>query len=116
MLRKRDSPLVLKLVDLARKQHIIPIRYANAKVRTFVASRALNALGADAKSAVPELMSIFDQNISEESQADIAEVFPRSGASRAKMCRKRPKTDDFAESECSTLSTVDIPNESLHLE
>ncbi len=75
MLRKRESPLVRSLAALARKQHVITVRYVGADVRTFVAARPFLALGPEAKGAVPELIEIFDQNISPVSQADIAEIF-----------------------------------------
>ena len=79
LLRRRDSALVLKLILLARKQHVVKVGYMDHLHRTFVATRAFVALGADAQDAIAELIRIFDQNISEVSQADIAEIFGSIG-------------------------------------
>jgi hypothetical protein len=79
MLRKRDSAFVDQLVALARKQHVVQVRHISSRYRNFVVPRAFVRLGADAKDAVPELIGIFDQHISEESQAGIADILSSIG-------------------------------------
>ncbi|MGO8928118.1 MAG: HEAT repeat domain-containing protein [Limisphaerales bacterium] len=59
---------MVKLMDLAARQHFIKIKYTPAKELNFRASGALGVSGANAQSAVPALIEIADQNISRESK------------------------------------------------
>ncbi|MGO8929178.1 MAG: HEAT repeat domain-containing protein [Limisphaerales bacterium] len=70
MLRVKDSPLKVKLMDLTKRQRIIEIRYTTARDVNFRAFCAFSVLGAKAQSAVPTLIEIANQNISPESQGD----------------------------------------------
>lgn len=74
MLSEKDSDLTIKLRKLARKQHIIEIEYPMAEISHNHASDGFKALGAKAKDAVPVLIEIYNQNISEDSQFTTAEV------------------------------------------
>jgi hypothetical protein len=68
MLRAKDSKLTTWFVSLARKQHLIKFGYTDDYLSNGQAARAFDSLGADAKEAVPELIKIFEQNISPNSQ------------------------------------------------
>jgi HEAT repeat protein len=68
MLRAKDSALKVKLLDLAKRQRFIKIKYTPAEERNREARRAFEALGATAQSAVPTLIEIADRDISHTSQ------------------------------------------------
>jgi hypothetical protein len=68
MLRAKDSKVTAWVVKLVRKQHLIKLGYTDAFKINADAARAFDALSADAKEAVPELIKIFEQNISVNSQ------------------------------------------------
>ena len=68
MLQAKDSALTIKLVLLAQKQKLINFDYVDANRRNYEASEAFQVLGASASNAVPELIEIYGQNISTESQ------------------------------------------------
>jgi len=73
-LRKGDSSLKLKLVALARKQNFIKVRFVPAHTRNREASMAFIALGNSARDAVPQLIKIYSENHSRESQYAVAEA------------------------------------------
>jgi HEAT repeats len=75
MLRERDTDLKVRMAALAQKQRVINIHFVPAPVRNIEASRAFIVLGDVAKDAVPDLMKIYDENISLESQSAIEDVF-----------------------------------------
>jgi HEAT repeat protein len=68
MLRAKDSPLKVKLVKLARSQHFIKTEWLLAGDWNNLATRAFQMLGAKGESAVPALIEIVDQKISNLSQ------------------------------------------------
>ena len=68
MLRARDSALTLKLVALAQKQHLVKIHYVQRLLSNVQAQMAFLALGAEAKDAVPALVTIYEDNISPDSR------------------------------------------------
>ena len=68
MLRANDSALKVKLMDLAARQHFIHINYTPADELNYRACSAFGVLRAKAQSAVPALISIYEQNISLASQ------------------------------------------------
>ena len=68
MLRAKDSALKVKLMDLARRQHIITIQHTPAGDLNHQAAFAFKALGATARSAVPEVMEIAERKVSPASQ------------------------------------------------
>jgi HEAT repeat protein len=68
LLRAKDSPLKVKEMDLVRRQHIINIRYTPADIRNAMAATGFWSLGANAQTAVPALIEIADQNISQRSR------------------------------------------------
>ena len=69
MLRAKDSPLKVKLVALAARQHIIKIQYKPARFWNSTGSYGFRMLGSSAQSAVPALIKIVDENISPVSQS-----------------------------------------------
>jgi HEAT repeat protein len=68
MLRAKDSPLKLKVLDLAQRQHIIKIEYTKDYVWNFGGRYGFEVLGTNAQSAAPALIEIMNQNISQESR------------------------------------------------
>lgn len=68
MLRAKDSALKVKLMDLARRQHIITIQHTPAGDLNHQAAFAFKALGATARSAVPRVMEIAERKVSPASQ------------------------------------------------
>jgi len=69
MLREKDPALELKLMDLLQRHHLVRARYTPRGVRrNCLGQVGFALLGDQAKSAVPALIEIADQNISVESQ------------------------------------------------
>jgi hypothetical protein len=69
MIRAKDRPpLVLKLMDSVRRFGFPVMNYRYAMVRHEEAEHAFEMLGTNAVSAVPELIRIYQQNISASSQ------------------------------------------------
>ena len=67
MLRAKDSPLKVKLMDLAERHNIIKV-YITAEDWNSEAVSGFEVLGTNAQSAVPALTRIVDQNISPTSR------------------------------------------------
>jgi len=65
MLRAHDSPLKTKLLTWASKHRSLGIHYTNPSIFNQQAFMGFQALGPDAASAVPKLIKILDQNVSE---------------------------------------------------
>ena len=59
MLDASDSPLTLRLVELARNQSLVRIRFAPAPVRQRRAERAFEIMGDQAVAAAPALVSLL---------------------------------------------------------
>jgi len=73
MIRAKDRPpLVLKLMDSVRRFGFPVMNYRYAMVRHEEAEHAFKMLGTNAVSAVPELIRIYQQNISASSQRSAA--------------------------------------------
>jgi hypothetical protein len=68
MLRAKNSPLKVKLVALAERQHLVKIKYRLAKDWNSCGLLGFSVLRTNAQSAVPELIKIVDENISLDSQ------------------------------------------------
>ena len=79
MLRKTDSALKLKLLSLSQKQHFFRVPYTHPTIYYSEARDGFRALGPLASNAVPELVKIYDQNLSPMSQATIAGIFGTIG-------------------------------------
>jgi len=79
MLCAKDSPLVVKLLAVAGKQHLIKIRHPPAGNRNIQAYDAFKQLGTQAGVAVPALIEISRQKISAESRAETALVLGEIG-------------------------------------
>jgi HEAT repeat protein len=71
MLRERDSSLKYRLAALAQRQSVIKIHVVPPATQHIEASRAFIVLGDGARDAVPELMKIFNENNSAESQSAV---------------------------------------------
>ncbi len=68
MLRAKDSPLKLHFIHLGHRQYLVLTRYASAEEQNEAAQRAFKVLGAQARSAVPEVLEIARRNISPASR------------------------------------------------
>lgn len=75
MLGEEDSKVKLCLVTLAEKQPFIKIHFVPAALRNAEASKAFLALGDSAKGAVPDLVKMYNENTSADSQAAIEDTF-----------------------------------------
>ena len=73
MLRATDGKAKAWLMVLAQKQRVVRIHFVPAAVRNIEASRAFIALGDTAKNAVPELMVVYKEENSIESQGAVLE-------------------------------------------
>ena len=72
MLRQHDSDFGLKLVKLAQKQRLIQINFVPATRRNSEAALAFGVLGAAGSNAVPALIQIYEERISDASQMSTA--------------------------------------------
>jgi hypothetical protein len=68
MLRAKDSTWKVKLLNLAARQHAIKVTYTPAEERNYQARCAFGVLGPKARSAVPALVEIIDENLSHDSR------------------------------------------------
>lgn len=69
MIRAKDPPqFMLTLLELARRQHWMRINYRYASSRNEEAEYAFEVLRTNAVSAVPELIKIYEENVSPSSQ------------------------------------------------
>ena len=68
MLRANDSALKVKCMELAKRQHLIRIKYTPAEELNYRACSGFGVLGAKAQSAVPALIEIANQNLSRASR------------------------------------------------
>ena len=98
MLRAKDSALKLKLVLLAQKQTVIKIDFVSAEEKQGEAYEAFWWLGAEADSAIPELIQIFDENISPTSQhytlLTLADMGPAASAATPSIVRAMSSTNE----------------------
>lgn len=78
-LQAKDSPLKLRLVALAQYQHFFKVRFKSAYRLQQEGADGLDALGADAKYAVPELIKLFEQRTVSEPRDDVAHVLGHIG-------------------------------------
>jgi hypothetical protein len=82
MLRAEDPAWKVKLLNLAARQHAVKITYTPAEERNYQACCAFGVLGAKARSAVPALVDIINQHLSQHSQgyslAALASIGPLS--------------------------------------
>lgn len=109
MIRMKDeSPSVLKLIDLARAQDFIKIRYTPAANRRSQAAAALSELGPLAADAVPVLLEIYEQNLSPQSQTMCTDVMTwiGPGAKAAIPALIRGMTNQDEDVRCSLLLTL----------
>jgi len=79
MLRARDNPWKLKLVRLASNQRFIKISYVSASELNVRAAMAFGSLPDHGSNSVPELIQIYKENRSEESQSAVVLAFRSIG-------------------------------------
>lgn len=64
LLRTKDSPLAEKLYAVATRQRWVKVPFTPAHIRNSAGADGFVILGAEAKEAVPDLIDIFEQDIS----------------------------------------------------
>ena len=64
LLQAKNYPLTIKLDALIKKQHFVKSPFWLADDKNIEAALGFQVLGAEAKSAAPELINIFEANIS----------------------------------------------------
>ena len=79
MLTVKDSPLTLRLISLAQKQHLIKFKFRRAELKHLIADNWLEMMGPEAAPAVPDLIQHYRRDPSPYSRAFIAEVFGTIG-------------------------------------
>lgn len=80
MIRAKDPPKpVLKLLDSAKRHHLISIHYRNAFQRNDEAEYAFRILGTNAAAAVPLLIQIYQDDVSPNSQRCAAKALGNIG-------------------------------------
>ena len=79
MLRGHDSAWKLKLIALAQRQRVITIRHVDDYRRYDRAASGFAALGSEGKVALPELIEIYEMNLSPSSQAFILSIIGSIG-------------------------------------
>ncbi|MDB6068695.1 MAG: HEAT-like repeat protein [Pedosphaera sp.] len=82
LLRKlgaKDSALTVRLMALAQKQHLFKVKFAPAYIRRYEGSSGLEALGARGKSAVPELIRMYEQDHSVVFRCFVASILSSIG-------------------------------------
>ncbi|HXD01412.1 MAG TPA: hypothetical protein VN048_18885 [Verrucomicrobiae bacterium] len=84
MLRAHDSPLKIKFLQLTYRAPYFPIHYKPASIINVQAMQAFHVLGPDASCAIPDLVKILDQNISQSSYFHTAAILASFGP-EAKM-------------------------------
>ncbi|MDB6063948.1 MAG: repeat protein [Pedosphaera sp.] len=70
-----DSPFTLRLVALARKQHLFKVTFTSATDKYLQGYNGFRELGAKGGDTVPVLIRMYEQNLSPESQNSIAIAF-----------------------------------------
>jgi len=73
--------LKLRLIALANRQKIMRFHFVPAATRNIQASRAFIVLGDSAKDAVPDLIKLYDEKISADSQSAIEDALSLIGPS-----------------------------------
>lgn len=99
MIRAKDRPpFVLKLMETARRFALAQMKYRHAMLRHEEAEYAFRMLGTNAVSAVPELIRIYEQNISASSQRCAALALGHVGrgaqAALPALIERFPHTND----------------------
>ena len=79
MLRAHDSALRLKLDTVGRKLGLIRKPFTPASLKNQAAAAAFVILGSSAKDCAPELVKIFHENISQDSQLSALGALSRIG-------------------------------------
>ena len=81
MMRTQDPRWKEWLINLARRQSVVPVRHVSSASLHERAALGLTVLGHQADSAIPDLIQIYDQNLSPDSQASVVRVLALLGPS-----------------------------------
>jgi HEAT repeats len=79
MLRFKNHPLNDKIAYWLKALHLSREGYVHESVKHSEAAEAFRVLGPQVKEAVPELIKIYDENLSVESQSLLPEIFGSIG-------------------------------------
>jgi hypothetical protein len=79
MLGETDSILKLRLIALAERQQVLRFHFVRAETLYIEASRAFVVLGDSARDAVPDLIKLYNENISADSQCAIEDALSLIG-------------------------------------
>jgi HEAT repeat protein len=79
MLRAHDSPLKIKFLELANKQHLVRVHLVSADDQMYGGWSAFGVLKETASNAVPGLIEDYLANASEHSQVEIGDILGRIG-------------------------------------
>ncbi|MDB6063830.1 MAG: repeat-containing protein [Pedosphaera sp.] len=104
-LRANDSRVTLRLVALAGKQHFFKVKFRPAWLIRPEGVRGFQALGADGKDAVPELIRMYEQDRFAESRDQVASILGGIGpaAEQAVPALARSLGDTKLHTRVSTL-------------
>jgi hypothetical protein len=80
LMRANDSALTTSLIELADHQRFIKVHFLSAEARHYRAACGFEALGLGGESAVPELLRIYNLNLSPASQDRICESLVAIGS------------------------------------
>jgi HEAT repeats len=98
MLRANDSPLKTKCIELLDRQHLVKVRITPALEKNYEAGDAFSALGVDAAVALPDLIQIYDEKISTDSQrmtaVSIGGIGPAASVAIPTLLRGLQTTND----------------------
>jgi hypothetical protein len=72
MLRASDSPLKARLIHLNDRQNWVDVQIISAEDKNFEGAAAFRMLGADARNAVPGLIKIYEDKVSDASKCATA--------------------------------------------
>ena len=79
LVEARDSPLKLKLTGWLRRLRVVPIHPVTAVDLNYQGVHGFVTLGADARTAAPDLIRIYERNVSAVDQAGIAAFLSQMG-------------------------------------
>jgi len=109
MLQSRDSQIKRGLIQLTRKQHLLPFHMLTAQERHYQAGIAFAALGPAARPAIPRLIQVYEKDISASSRFWVLNALGSIGpsASNAIPFLIRATTNSTLEVRLSSISALD---------
>ena len=106
MLRAKDSKVRTRLMVWVRKHHLVKFEYTYAYQKNAWAAAAFDSLGTQAHEAVPELIEIFEQNISPYSQTYTISALGGTRSVRAIPTLLRATTNMNTSTRCNAICAL----------